>query len=224
MSLTLYFHPLSSFCHKVLIALYEHGTAFEGRIVDFMDAASRRQFLELWPVGKIPVLRDEANDRTIPETTIIVEYLEQHYPGAHKLLPEHRDERLEARLWDRFYDLYVHAPMQKLVADRLRPDGARDPHGVAEAAATIQTAYAIIDRHMADKIWATGAAFTIADCAAAPALFYAGIVAPFAGAHKNLAAYFDRLERRASFQRTIAGAKPYFHLFPLQDRIPARFR
>jgi glutathione S-transferase len=221
--LTLYFHPLASFCHKVLIALYENGTPFESRIVDLIDETEKRRFLEIWPVGKIPVLRDEARDRTVAETTIIIEYLDQTYPGAQPLLPRHEAERLEARLWDRFFDNYVQVPMQKIVVDRLRPEGARDPHGVAEARAALRTAYGMIETQMADRTWAAGEAFSLADCAAAPALFYAGIVEPFSPAHPRTAAYFERLLARPSVRRTLDEARPYFHNFPYKEAMPARF-
>ncbi len=223
MSLTLHYHPLASFCHKVLIALYEAQTPFAARLVDLMAADARSRFLDLWPVGKIPVLRDEARDRTVPETTIIIEYLDRYYPGPHRLLPADEDARLEARLWDRFFDAYVHAPMQAIVGDRLRPADARDPTGVAAARATLATAYGMIETRMAERTWAAGKDFSLADCAAAPALFYAGIVAPFPAGHAHLAAYFERLVARPSFARVLAEARPYFAMFPFKDDMPARF-
>jgi glutathione S-transferase len=223
MSLILYFHPLASFCHKVLLALYEKGTPFEGRIVDLMDEGASADFLNLWPVGKIPVLRDEQRNQVIPETSIIIEYLERFYPGVLPLFPTDDAEALDARLWDRFFDLYVSVPMQKIVTDRLRADGEHDLPGVADAVETLKTAYDMIERQMAAKSWAIGETFTIADCAAAPALFYADIVHPFSRTHPNVAAYFARLEQRPSFQRTISEARPYFSLFPLREKIPARF-
>lgn len=221
MALTLYFHPLASFCHKVLIALYENDTRFAGHIVDLMDQAASARFFELWPVGKMPVLRDDSRNRTIPETTIIIEYLDQHYPGRRPLLPAAEDVRLDARLWDRFFDLYVQVPMQKIVIDRLRSEHEHDPRGVAEARATLRTAYDVLERQMAGKTWAIGEDFSIADCAAAPALFYAGIVAPFSHDHANVAAYFARLLARPSFKRVIAEARPFFHSFPFKDDMPA---
>lgn len=223
MSLLLYFHPLASFCHKVLLALYENGTPFEGHVVDLADPEQSSQLLALWPVGKIPVLRDEAQRRTVAETSIIIEYLDRYYPGAAPLVPGEFEGALEVRLWDRFFDLYVAAPMQKIVADRLRRDGEHDPAGVADAMATLKTAYDMIERQVADKPWATGAAFTMADCAAAPALFYADMVCSYAPGHPAVAAYVQRLEARPSFQRTITEARPYLHLFPFRERIPARF-
>lgn len=223
MTLTLYMHPLSSFCHKVLIALYENGTSFEARIVRFGDAESRAHFLDIWPVGKIPVLRDESRDRTVPESSIIIEYLDSHYPGVSPMLPEDEASRLDARLWDRFFDLYVHVPMQKIVTDRLRQAGEQDGRGVAEARATLATAYGMIDRRMEARTWAAGDRFGIADCAACPSLFYAGIVEPFPSATRNLAAYFERLLERPSYARTLAEAQPYFKHFPFRDAMPARF-
>jgi glutathione S-transferase len=133
------------------------------------------------------------------------------------------DQRLDARLWDRFFDLYVQVPMQKIVADHMRPDGEHDPRGVAESRAMLRTAYDMLERQLSTRTWAIGEHLSIADCAAAPALFYAGIVAPFAETHPNAAAYFDRLTQRPSFQRLIAEARPYFQFYPFKDSIPPRF-
>ncbi|MEZ5667328.1 MAG: glutathione S-transferase family protein [Alphaproteobacteria bacterium] len=224
MSLVLYHHPLASFAWKVLIALHENGTPFDSRIVDYGDPDSRAEFFALAPLGKIPVLRDAARDRTLPETSIIVEYLAQNWPGPVALLPADPDEALEVRLWDRIFDLYVNVPMQKIVGDRLRADGQGDPAGVEEARATLRSAYAAIEAGLDSRQWAAGAAFTMADCAAAPALFYAGIVEPFAAEHAALAGYFERLVARPSVARTIAEARPYFRFFPMRDAMPARFR
>jgi glutathione S-transferase len=223
MALTLYFHPLASFCHKVLIALYENETPFTGHVVDLADKEASAAFRDLWPVGKMPVLHDHERNRTIPETTIIIEHLDQHYPGARPLLPSDEDDRLEARLWDRFYDLYVQVPMSKIVTDRLRAGGEHDSRGVVEARSALGTAYDMIERRMADRTWAVGKRFSLADCAAAPALFYAAIVMPFPGTHARLTAYFDRLMDRASVKRAIGEARPYFHMFPYKDSIPTRF-
>lgn len=133
MSLKLYFHPLSSFCQKVLVALYENDTPFEPHIVDLGNETEAAEFKKLWPIGKFPVLRDEARDWTMPESTIIIEYLDQHYPGSTKLVPNDPDLARQTRMRDRFYDLYVQGPMQKIVGDRLRPAGKNDPYGVAQA-------------------------------------------------------------------------------------------
>jgi glutathione S-transferase len=214
MSLHLYFHPLSSFCQKVLVALYENGTPFEPHIVDLGDETSRAAFLKIWPLGRFPVLRDEAADRTIPESSIIIEYLDQHYPGLTRLVPDNPDLARQMRMRDRFYDLYVNVPMQKIVTDKLRPPGRKDGFGVGQAKTLLQTACDLIDPEMETKTWAIGEAFSMADCAAAPALFYANMVMPLGAAHKNAGKYLDRLMERPSFARVVKEAQPYFALMP----------
>src|SRR5213594_2132237 len=154
MSLRLYFHPLSSFCQKVLVALYENDTPFERHIVDLGDETSNADFKKIWPIGKFPVLRDDARDRTVPESSIIIEYLTRHYPGKTRLVPADADVALETRLRDRFYDLHVNVPVQKIVTDRLRPTGKNDPHGVEQAKMLLQVAYGMIDQEMEKKTWA----------------------------------------------------------------------
>lgn len=214
MSLRLYFHPLSSFCQKALIALYENDTPFEPHIVDLLDETSRAEFRKVWPIGKFPVLRDDAQDRTIPESSIIIEYLAQHHPGRTQLIPPDPDLALQTRLSDRFHDLYVNVPVQKIVTDRLRPAGRNDPQGVEEARALLRTACDLIEENMAARTWATGGAFTMADCAAAPALFYANRVMPFGESWPNVARYLGRLLERPSFARAVEEARPYLRLFP----------
>lgn len=224
MTLKLHMHPLSSYCHKALIALYENGTPFEDRLVDLSDEGSRAELFRYWPVGKMPILRDEARDSTIPETSIIIEYLDGRLPEPRRLLPSDERLRLDARLWDRFFDMYVQVPMQKIVTDRLRGEGERDARGVEEARAALGIAYDMIDRQIEGRQWIVGDDFSLAECAAAPALFYAGIVAPFEGTHAGVAAYFERLLRRPSFARVLAEARPYFHLFPYRNEMPQRFK
>jgi glutathione S-transferase len=214
MSLKLYFHPLSSFCWKALIALYENGTPFTPVAVDLSSETERAALLKLWPIGKFPVLRDDATDRTIPESSIIIEYLDNQYPGRTRFIPADAKLALQTRLRDRFYDLYVHLSVQKIVGDRLRPEGSKDPRGVEEAKARIQSCYGMIDREVAARTWAMGDAFGMADCAASPALFYANKVVPFGDAQSQLAAYFDRLKARPCFARVIREAEPYFQMFP----------
>jgi glutathione S-transferase len=214
MSLRLYYHPLSSFCQKVLIALYENDTPFEPHLVDLRDETSRAEFLKVWPIGKFPVLRDEAADRTIPESSIIIEYVAQHHPGKTPLVPADADLARQTRLRDRFFDLYVQVPMQKIVGDRLRPAGSNDPHGVAQAKAQLETALGMVDRDMAAKTWAMGDAFGMADCAAAPALYYANLVMPFRDTHRRVAAYLNRLMKRPAIARVDKEAEPYRALFP----------
>jgi glutathione S-transferase len=214
MSLTLHFHPLASFCWKALIALYENDTPFTPHLVDLGNAAERAALLKLWPIGKFPVLRDDARGETIPESSVIIEYLDRHYPGRTRFIPAEPDLAWQARLRDRFYDLYVNLPMQKIIGDRRCPDGSKDPHGVEEARAQLRTSYRMIEAQMASSNWAMGEAFGLADCAALPALFYGNMVEPFGETHKNVTAYFERLKARASIARVLKEAEPYFNMVP----------
>ncbi len=173
MSLKLYYHPLASFCHKALIALYEGGIAFESVVVDLADEKSSAAFRAVWPLAKMPVLRDEARNSTVVESTIIIEYLDAYYRGVTRFVPCDPERAWQTRMWDRFYDHYVQEPMQKIVTDRLRPAGNNDPHGVEQARAQLRRACEVIEPAMEAKTWAMGDDFTLADCAAAPALFYA---------------------------------------------------
>lgn len=218
MSLTLYFHPLASFCHKALIALYEKELAFEPVVVDLADERSRAAFQAVWPLAKMPVLRDVARGCTVAESSIVVEYLDAFHPGAARLLPRDPDAAWRTRLWDRFYDHYVQDPMQKIVADRLRPTGSADAYGVEQAKAALRQSYALLERELDSSGWMTGAAFTLADCAAAPALFYAETVVPFDASQPRLSAYLDRLMARPSVARVLREAEPYFAAFPLEPK------
>ncbi|PAQ06233.1 glutathione S-transferase family protein [Mesorhizobium temperatum] len=217
MSLAMHLHPLASFCWKPLIALYENGTPFTSVVVDLGNEQSRAAFLKLSPAGKMPVLRDETLDRTVPESTIVIEYLNANYPGPVELIPADIDLARQTRLADRFYDFYVQHPMQKIVGDRLRPEGKTDPFGVEEARAQLRSAYAIIEQDMQSRTWAMGEAFTMADCAAAPALFYANKVEPFGDKYSAVRRYHDRLLQRPSVARVIEEAQPYFKLFPYNN-------
>lgn len=214
MAFTLYYHPLSSFCWKALIGLYETETAFTPRLVDLGNPEDVATFKKIWPLAKFPVLVDEGDNRTIPESSIIIEYLAQHSPGPAELTPRDPDLARQTRMRDRFYDLYVHQPMQKIVGDTLRPDDRTDPFGVAQARETLAVAYGMIERDIAGSTWAMGDIFTLADCAAFPALHYANLVAPLGAAHPNVGAYLDRLSKRASVARVLKEAEPYFAMFP----------
>jgi glutathione S-transferase len=216
MSLTLYFHPLSSFCHKVLIALYENDTPFTPKLVNLQDEGERTAFRKMWPIGKFPLLRDEARDWTVNESSIIIEYLDQHFPGRTRFISDDPELARQMRFRDRFFDLYIHLPVQKIVGDRLRPADKKDPHGVEEARTQIQTALGMVDQAMAGKIWANGEAFTMADCSASPALFYADKVMPFAGTHAHAHSYLKRLMERPSYARALREAEPYFKFFPTE--------
>ncbi|TJY65279.1 glutathione S-transferase family protein [Sinimarinibacterium sp. CAU 1509] len=214
MSLSLYFHPLSSFCHKALIALYENAVPFTPEFIDLSDPASRARLLALWPIGKFPVLHDAARNHVVPEASIIIEYLHQHYPGPTPLIPKDPGGARQMRMYDRFFDLYVNTPMQKIVTDRLRPEGQGDAFGVAQARAQLYTALDMIEHDMRGRTWVMGETFTMADCAAAPALYYANVVQPFADSHPIAAAYLQRLSARPSYARVLAEAQPYLAMMP----------
>lgn len=213
MSLQLFLHPLSSYCHKVLIALYENDIAFEVKRVD--DPAVAPEYEKLSPLKRFPILRDVKRGRVIPESTIIIEYLEIHFPGRVGLIPKDAELAWQVRLRDRFFDQYVHASMQKFAADRLRPQGQKDPYGLEESKALFVKALGLIEAEMTDKTWAMGEAFTLADCAAAPALYYGNrFFGPFRDTHPNALAYLDRLMARPSYARALEEAKPFMHLLP----------
>lgn len=225
MSLTLWFHPLASFCHKALIALDERGLAFEPVVVDLADPAARAAFAEVWPLLKFPVLRDAARGATVAESTAVIEYLDAFHGASDggRMIPADPDLAWRARMWDRIFDQYVELPMQKIVTDAIRPEGTRDPHGVAEARAALAATYRFLEAELPAAPWALGEDFGLADCAAAPALFYADVVQPLGPAEPRLRAYLDRLLRRPSYARVLAAAAPYFPMFPLdpKPRLPA---
>ncbi|GAC1319412.1 MAG: glutathione S-transferase family protein [Collimonas sp.] len=212
MPLTLYAHPFASYCWKAIIALYENGTPFTLHVIDLGDAASAAELERLWPFKKFPVLGD--GDKSVIESTIIVEYLDLHYPGPARLVPADAAAALDVRFADRFFDNYVHTPMQAIVSDALRGD-KRDADAVRRARANLDTAYAWLERRMESREWAAGDNFSLADCSAAPALFYADWVHLIGDAFPNVRAYRERLNARPSVARTIDEARPYRHFFPL---------
>jgi glutathione S-transferase len=215
MTFKLYLHPFSSYCQKVLIALYERGVPFEPVTIDFSDPEQKAALEALWPLGKFPVLRDEAASVTVPEASLIVEYLDRAHPGPPPLVPSEPAAALPVRLWDRFFDNEVHTPMQAIVADAMRPEGAHDAYGVERLKAKLAKAWAILDRHLAETEgdWAAGSEFSLADCAGAPALFYAAMLVPFDD-KPALAAYYECLRARPSFARAVDEARPYRAWFP----------
>jgi glutathione S-transferase len=219
MALILYHHPFSSFCQKALVGLRERGVEFESVIVDLGDPAQKGALEALWPIGKFPVLRDEEAGVIIPEACLIVEYADGHSSAADgpRLIPADPAACRNVRLWDRVFDNYVEHPMQKAVADRIRPGHLRDPHGVEEAKALLRRSYALIDAELArtGAQWIAGDEFSLADCGAAPALYYANVVTPFAD-FSHLAAYYARLLERPSFVQALEGARPYRDYFPLE--------
>lgn len=209
----LYAHPFSSYCQKVLLALYENETPFEFRMLGFDDEQATAELAALWPLRRMPVLVDEG--RTVVEASIIVEYLDLRHPGPVRFVPEDPDAALEVRTLDRVFDNYVMTPMQRIVFDAIRPVDARDPHGVAEARVLLDTAYRYLDGILAGRTWAAGEGFSLADCAAAPALLYADWVHPIDATHQHLRAYRSRLLARPSFARAVDEARPYRPNFPL---------
>lgn len=209
--LKLHAHPFSSYCQKVLVALYENATPFEYRLLG--DAASMQELESLWPMKRFPVLVD--GDRTVFEASTIIEYLALHHPGPVRLIPEDPKAAIEVRMLDRVFDNYVSTPQQKVVFDRLRPEEARDDYGVAEARRMLDIAYAWLDRWMDGREWASGGRFSLADCAAAPFLFYADWTHPIEERWANVRAYRKRLLARPSFARAVDEGRPYRPLFPL---------
>ena len=212
MALSLFAHPFSSYCQKALVALYENATPFTLRLLDPSEPATFAEFAGLWPLKRFPLLLD--GDRPVAEATVIVEHLALHHPGPVRLLPADPAAALEVRFLDRFFDNYVQTPMQKIVLDALRGPEERDPRGVADARALLDTAYAWLERHLTARDWAAGA-FGLADCAAAPALFYADWAHSIGEAYPAVRAYRARLNARPSFARAIEEARPYRGFFPL---------
>lgn len=220
MALTLYYHPLSSFCHKVLIALYEHAIEFEKRVIDLSSETDRAELEALWPLVKFPVISDQDRQRIVAESSVIIEYLDRLYVGQHQLIPDDWDTALQVRLWDRFFDLHVQQPMQQIVADRLFAS-----HGdLSRQRASLLTAYGMLERQLSGDGWVASPNFSMADCAAAPALFYASTLVPFPDDCPNVSAYFERLVQRPSVQRVIEEARPWFSFYPFAEAIPVRFR
>jgi len=221
MALTLYFHPLSSYCWKALIALYETGAAFEPVVLDLSNPEHDALLRSLWPPRKFPVLKDMACDTVVPESTTIVEYLAQHYPGETDLCGfADPDLARRIRLRDRYLDLYVHSHIQKVTDDLIRPQGAnRDPHGVEVARAGLRASLQALEPQLADRAWAMGETFTLADISACPALFYGDWIVSLAE-FPNLAAYLERLKARPSFARVLTEAEPFFDWVPFKRTQP----
>jgi glutathione S-transferase len=213
MSLQLFAHPFSSYCQKALIAFFENDIPYTLRLLSPEDPDTGAEFAKLWPLGKFPLLLD--GDHAIPEASIIIEHLQIHHPGPVKLIPEDPAAALEVRLLDRLFDNYVMTPQGKCVFDSLRAPEARDPQGVADAKAMLDTSYAWLDKRMAGREWAAGETFTLADAAAAPSLFYADWTHAIPGELIHLHAYRARLLARPSFAKAVDGGRPYRHFFPL---------
>lgn len=214
MTIELYFHPFASFCQKALIAFREKEVAFEPHVVNLGDPDERAAYLAIWPIGKFPLIRDTTRGLTLPEASIVIEYVDGLSTTGPRLIPADPDQARSVRLWDRILDNYLHIQMQKVVGDRLRPEGQRDPYGVEEARTRIETTYGILEDGLGTDGWLAGPEFTMADCAAGPPLRYAQRLVPFGGRYPKLRAYFRRLLERPSFQRVLDDARPFRDYFP----------
>jgi glutathione S-transferase len=213
MSLTLHEHPFAAYCWKPLIALDELGLPYERRAVE--DEEGRAALAELWPLASIPVLVDDDDGLTLPESTAIVEYLDALVPQP-RLVPADPAAALQARLWDRIVDGHVMTPMQKIVGDALRPGGRGDPQGVEEAHAALDRVYPVLDAQLAERAWLAGDGFTLADCAAAPALHYARVVQRWdEPGLASLTRYYAALTARPSVAGVIDAARAWRRVFPL---------
>ena len=213
MSIEFFAHPFSSYCQKVLTALYENDTPFTFRMLAPEETEALAEWSALWPLKRFPVLKEDGE--AIFEATIIIEYLQLNHPGPAQFIPADARAALRTRMLDRFFDNYVMTPMQKLVFDRIRPEADRDPYGVKEARAMLDKAYAWLDGVVKKSEWAAGDAFSLADCAAGPSLFYADWAHPIGEAFPHVRAYRARLLARPAFARAVDEARPYRSFFPL---------
>jgi glutathione S-transferase len=203
----LHYNPISSYSQKVLIALYEKNIPFTPMIVNLMDPASRADYEKVYPIGKVPCLVEDQG-RVLPESTAIVEYLDNKFPNnPPRIIPQNSDAAIEARRWTCFADSYLNDSMQKILFDGMRPADKRDGMGVEAAQKLLGRAYAMLDRHLDGKKFIVGDTLSIADCAAAPSLFYLRKVMPFES-HRNIASYFGRMLDRPSYARAIKEAEP----------------
>ena len=212
MTLTLYAHPFSSYCWKVLIPLYADGTQFEYKNIDFAVPGVMEELKHLWPLGKFPLLLDDGE--VIAETTSIIEHLQARHPGPNTWIPDGAEGR-RVRFLDRFFDHYVMNAAQPSVSHALRPEGHGDEYGAEQGLKLLRTAYDWLETNLPDSEWAAGDSFTLADCAAAPSLFYADWVEEIGPSRARLAAYRARLLAHPVVARVIDEARPYRAYFPL---------
>lgn len=211
MTLTFYAHPFSSYCQKVLIALYENDLPFTYRHLEQPGASE--ELAALWPMRRFPVLVDRG--RTVAESSIIIEHLHLHHRGPVRLLPDNAEQALEVRYMDRFFDNFVMTAMQKPVLEALRAESGRKEEAIAEARNALDTAYAWLEHRLTGRTWAAGETFSMADCAAAPSLFYADWVHQISDVFPRLRAYRSQLLARPSFARAVEEGRPYRSYFPL---------
>ena len=212
MTLQLYAHPFSSYCHKVLIALWADGTEFEYKLLEQQHPENMEELKRRWPFGQFPLLVDDGE--TVVETTPIIEHLQARHPGPNRWIPDGALGR-RGRVLDRVFDRYVMTNLAAPVFDALRPEGSRDPFGVDKALSGLRIAYDWLEANLGDGPWAVGDSFTLADCAAAPSLFYADWIEPIGPSRPRLAAYRARLLAHPIVARAVDEARPYRHYFPL---------
>jgi glutathione S-transferase len=218
----LHAHPLWSCCQKVLIAAHALGVELEQRLLDFSDATQREAFLALSPMGRMPLLEDAG--RVVVETSIIIEHLQQHCAtGDVLLIPDDPATALQVRYWDRICDFHVRTPMQALTAEQLKPEGSRNADATAAATTTLLKVYGVLDRQLANTAWLGGGDFSLADCAAAPSLFYAVAYVPFPDGAARLTAYFERLMEQGDVAAVVDAARPWLGMFPGGDGLARRF-
>jgi glutathione S-transferase len=211
-SLTLYAHPFSSFCWKVQIALDADGTAYTYRNVDPSNPGAAEEMGKLWPIGKFPLLVDDGE--VIAETSCIIEHLQAKHPGPNVWIPE-GDLGRRVRFLDRFFDLHVQGNMRPTVNNAIRGEDKADPYGAELGLKKLRVAYDWLEENLPDSEWAAGDAFTLADCAAAPALFYADWIEEIGDGRPRLKAYRARLLAHPAVAKSVDGARPYRHYFPL---------
>jgi glutathione S-transferase len=212
MSLEFFGHPFSSYTQKVLIALWADGTPFTYRMLDGEHPDNMAELKRRWPFGQFPLLIDDGE--TVVETTPIIEHLQARHPGPNAWIPDGELGR-RVRFLDRFFDLYVMNNMSAPVFDALRPEGVHDPFGVEQALGRLRTAYDWLEKNLGEGPWAVGDSFTLADCAAAPSLFYADWVDEIGRTRPRLAAYRQRLLAHPQVARAVDEARPYRAFFPL---------
>ncbi len=213
MSLALYGHRFSSYTQKVVVALYENALPFELRSLGPDTPENTTEWLRRWPLRRFPLLVD--GDRQVVETSIIIEYLHLAHPGPVPLLPRDPMQALEVRFMDRFFDLHVMNAAQHAVDGALTGDPVKRADGLALSAEKLPRAYTWAEGHLAGRTWAAGETFSMADCAAAPALFYADWVHPIPDSCPGLRAYRARLLARPSFARAVDEARDFRPFFPL---------
>ncbi len=203
----LYYFPLSTYSQKAIMAFHEKQVAFEPQLIRLFDESERKAYREIYPLGKVPLLI-LPDGHKIPESSIIIEYLDTHFETGTRLIPDHKDLARRVRFTDRINDLYLNDSVVTLLFQSWKPEDQRDQELIDRNRERIDTVYRFMENHFEKATWACGDSFSMADCAAAPALFYARQLAPFDG-RPNIQAYWRRLEARPSYQKVAEEAAPH---------------